>query len=301
VVNRLIGILQLIRPAQWSKNVVLFAAVLFSPAKVVLQNPNVLFVAVQGFLAFCLLSGGVYAFNDLFDLQADRNHPRKKNRPIASGRVSPGTAWMVAIVCAAAGIFWAFSLNPFFGWIATAYLATNIGYTVGLKQVVILDVLLLSAGFVYRAVGGVALIRPFLQDVYFSYWLVLCAFLLSLFLALAKRRHEIAILGDAAAAHRASLANYSLTFIDQMLSTLAGATIVAYSLYTISDETVAHYGTRGLFWTLPFVVYGLFRYLYLIYHRSEGGDPSSLLVRDRAMLITVMLWGLVSATIVYFR
>jgi len=145
------------------------------------------------------------------------------------------------------------------------------------------------------------LIQPFLhgKEAYLSYWLVLCAFLLSLFLALAKRRHEIAILGEAAAAHRASLANYSLTFIDQMLATLAGATIVAYSLYTISDDTVARYGTHNLFWTLPFVVYGLFRYLFLIYHRSEGGDPSSLLVRDRATLITVVLWALASATIVY--
>jgi len=300
-VNRLIGILQLIRPPQWSKNIVVFAAVLFSPAKVVLQNPEVLWVVLQGFFAFCLLSSGVYAFNDLFDLEADRNHPRKKNRPVASGRVSPFAAWMVAMVSAGIGMLWAFALNSYFGWIAAAYLATNIGYTVGLKRVVILDVLLLSAGFVYRAVGGVALIRPFLTDVYLSYWLVLCAFLLSLFLALAKRRHEIAILGEAAATHRASLANYSLTFIDQMLATLAGATIVAYSLYTISDDTVARYGTRNLFWTLPFVVYGLFRYLYLIYHRKEGGDPSSLLVRDRAILIAVVLWGLVSATIVYFR
>ena len=299
--NRLIGILQLIRPPQWSKNIVVFAAVLFSPAKVVLQNPEVLWVVLQGFFAFCLLSSGVYAFNDLFDLEADRNHPRKKNRPVASGRVSPFAAWMVAMVSAGIGMLWAFALNSYFGWIAAAYLATNIGYTVGLKRVVILDVLLLSAGFVYRAVGGVALIRPFLTDVYLSYWLVLCAFLLSLFLALAKRRHEIAILGEAAATHRASLANYSLTFIDQMLATLAGATIVAYSLYTISDDTVARYGTRNLFWTLPFVVYGLFRYLYLIYHRKEGGDPSSLLVRDRAILIAVVLWGLVSATIVYFR
>ena len=299
--NRLLGIVQLVRPPQWSKNVVVFAAVLFSPAKVVLQNPEVLFVVLQGFLAFCLLSSGVYAFNDLFDLAADRNHPRKKHRPLASGKVSPTTAWIVAIACAGVGLYWAFALNSYFGWIAAAYLGTNFGYTVGLKQVVILDVLLLSAGFVYRAVAGVALIRPFLTDVYLSYWLVLCAFFLSLFLALAKRRHEVAILGDAAVTHRASLANYSLTFIDQMLATLAGATIVAYSLYTISDETVAHYGTRNLFWTLPFVVYGLFRYLYLIYHRSEGGDPSSLLVRDRATLITVVLWGLVSATIVYFR
>jgi 4-hydroxybenzoate polyprenyltransferase len=300
-VNRLIGIVQLIRPAQWTKNGVIFAAILFSPAKVVLQNPNVLFIVAQGFCAFCVLSGGVYAFNDLFDLQADRNHPRKKNRPVASGRVSPLLAALVAGICMIGGLAWAFLLDPNFGWIAAAYLVTNVSYTVGLKHVVILDVLLLSAGFVYRAVAGVALIRPFLAESYLSYWLILCAFLLSLFLALAKRRHEIAVLGEAATSHRASLANYSLPFIDQMLSTLAGATVVAYSLYTISDDTLKHYGTRNLFWTLPFVVYGLFRYLYLIYHRSEGGDPTSLLVKDRATLINVTLWAVVSAFIVYFR
>ena len=165
-------------------------------------------------------------------------------------------------------------LVVFFGIVAVIYLVVNLAYSLGLKQAVILDVLLLSMGFVLRAVGGVAVIRTMLPDVYLSYWLILCAFLLSLFLALAKRRHEIALLGEAAASHRASLANYSLTFIDQMLSALAAATLVDYSLYTISDDTVHRYGTRALFWTLPFVVYGLFRYLYLIYNRGEGGDPS---------------------------
>jgi 4-hydroxybenzoate polyprenyltransferase len=300
-VRQLLGILQLLRPTQWTKNLVLFAALLFSPAKVVLESPLVFLHVLQGFFAFCLLSGGVYAFNDLIDLPGDRLHPRKQGRPLPSGRVSPAMAGIIAGLLPLIGVGWAFLLDSYFGWIATAYWLTNIVYTLGLKHAVILDVLLLSAGFVYRAVGGVALIRSFLPEVYLSYWLILCAFLLSLFLALAKRRNEIATLGAAAAAHRASLAHYNLAFIDQMLATLTAATMVSYSLYTISDDTFQHYGTRDLFWTLPFVVYGLFRYLYLIYYKSEGGDPSSLLVRDKPTLINVTLWAAASAAIVYLR
>jgi 4-hydroxybenzoate polyprenyltransferase len=295
------GVVQLVRPAHWTKNLVLFAAVLFSPAKVVLENPDVLIAALQGFVCFCLISGGVYAFNDILDLSADRSHPKKKNRPLPSGRVSVGTAIGVAVVFEAIGLGWGFLLNPRFGWIAAAYLATNVVYSLGLKRAVILDVMLLSAGFVYRATAGVAIVSSFISEVYVSYWLVLCAFLLSLFLALAKRRHEIAILGDNAAVHRASLANYSLTMIDQTLAALTAATLVSYSLYTISDDTLKHYGTKDLFWTIPFVVYGLFRYLYLIYNRREGGDPTGLLLRDRATLINVLLWAVTSAGIVYLR
>lgn len=297
----LIGILQIVRPAHWTKNMVLFAAVLFSPGKVLLANPQVLIAVGFGFLFFCMLSGGVYAFNDIVDLPADRLHPRKQDRPLPAGRVSVSAAAAVAGVSWLAGLAGAFWINATFGWIAVAYVATNIVYTLGLKQVVILDVLLLSSGFVYRAVGGVAIVGFYLTETYLSYWLILCAFLLSLFLALAKRRHELDTLGEAAAGHRASLADYSLKLIDQILAALSAATIVAYSLYTLSDDTLKHYGTRDLFWTVPFVVYGVFRYLYLIYNRREGGDPTGLLVRDRATLLNVALWGLTAAGIVYLR
>ncbi|MBU0692764.1 decaprenyl-phosphate phosphoribosyltransferase [bacterium] len=296
----MLGIIQLIRPAQWSKNLILFTAVLFSPARVVAANPAVLLRATQGFLVFCLLSGSVYALNDLLDLDADRNHPKKKNRPIPSGKVTPSGAAMISLALGIVGIAWAFLLDFYFGWIAVAYLAANLSYSLGLKRVAILDVLLLSLGFVFRAVAGVAVIRLMLPDVYLSYWLVLCAFLLSLFLALSKRRHEISLLGEDAAKHRASLADYNLLFIDQMIAILTAATLVAYSLYTISDDTLAHYGTRNLFWTLPFVVYGLFRYLYLIYRQGKGGDPSSLLLRDKPTLANVVLWGVATAGIVYY-
>lgn len=293
------AIIELLRPAQWSKNLIIFAAVLFSPARVVLDSPEVILRALQGFAAFCLLSSAVYALNDVLDLVADREHPKKKSRPLPSGRVSTSTAIVLAILLGALGVSWAFLLDPYFGGIAVGYLIANLAYSLGLKRAVILDVLLLSMGFVLRAVGGVAVIRAMLPEVYLSYWLILCAFLLSLFLALAKRRHEIALLGESAAMHRPSLAAYSLTFIDQMLASLCAATMVAYSLYTISDDTFRHYGTRALFWTLPFVVYGLFRYLYLIYNRGEGGDPSKLLIKDRATLINVACWALTTATIVY--
>jgi 4-hydroxybenzoate polyprenyltransferase len=299
--GRLVGIWQLIRPAHWTKNLVLFAAVLFSPSKIVLENPDVLVAFAEGFVCFCLISASVYALNDLLDLSADRLHPRKKERPLPSGRVPIWMAVLVSAICAAISITWAFFISPPFGWVVTAYFGTNVVYSLGLKRAVILDVLLLSAGFVYRAAGGVAIVAHFLDHVYLSYWLILCAFLLSLFLALAKRRHELSTLGDTAASHRASLADYSLKMIDQMLAALTAATLVSYSLYTISDDTLQHYGTRALFWTIPFVVYGLFRYLYLIYSRSEGGDPTGLLVRDKATLANVILWALTAAGIVYLR
>ncbi|MCC6475808.1 decaprenyl-phosphate phosphoribosyltransferase [bacterium] len=291
--------LELLRPTQWSKNLILFAALLFSPARVALENGLAVLRSIEGFAAFCMLSSSVYALNDILDLKADREHPKKKNRPIASGRVSVGTASLIAFVLATTAVCLAFWIDPYFGWIAVAYLGVNLSYSLGLKRAVILDVILLSMGFVLRAVGGVAVIRTLLPEVYLSYWLILCAFLLSLFLALAKRRHEIALLGESAAQHRPSLASYSLVFIDQMLAALAAATIVAYSLYTISDDTFRHYGTRNLLWTLPFVVYGLFRYLYLIHNRGEGGDPTKLLVKDVATLLNVLLWAFTTAAIVY--
>ncbi len=297
--NSLAAIIELLRPTQWSKNLIIFAAVLFSPARVVVDRPEVVLQALQGFAAFCLLSSAVYALNDLLDLAADREHPKKKSRPLPSGRVSIGMAATLSFLLGSIGLGWAFYIDPYFGAVASIYLVVNLAYSLGLKRAVILDVLLLSMGFVLRAVGGVAAIRSMLPDVYLSYWLILCAFLLSLFLALAKRRHEIALLGENAATHRPSLAAYNLAFIDQMLASLCAATMVAYSLYTISDDTFRHYGTRALFWTLPFVVYGLFRYLYLIYNRGEGGDPSKLLIKDRATLLNVILWAIATAGIVY--
>jgi 4-hydroxybenzoate polyprenyltransferase len=292
--------IELIRPQQWTKNLIIFAAILFSPARVAVENPWVILRVVEAFLAFCCLSGAIYAFNDWQDLESDKQHPVKSRRPMASGRVSPGAGLMISLILVFVGAVWAFALDAWFGWIAVVYVGINLAYSLGLKQVVILDVLVLSVGFVLRAVGGIAVIWRFIPAFYLSYWLLLCAFLLSLFLALAKRRHEIVFLGEHAVSHRASLLHYSTQFIDQLLAVLGATTLLAYCLYTISDDTLKRYGTRALFWTIPFVVYGLFRYLYLIYNRAEGGDPTQMLVRDRPTMINVILWALVAATIVYF-
>jgi 4-hydroxybenzoate polyprenyltransferase len=292
--------IELIRPQQWTKNLIIFAAILFSPARVAVENPWVILRVVEAFLAFCCLSGAIYAFNDWQDLESDKQHPVKSKRPMASGRVSPRAGLMISLILVFVGVVWAFALDAWFGWIAVVYVGINLAYSLGLKQVVILDVLVLSVGFVLRAVGGIAVIWRFIPAFYLSYWLLLCAFLLSLFLALAKRRHEIVFLGEQAVSHRASLLHYSTQFIDQLLAVLGATTLLAYCLYTISDDTLKRYGTRALFWTIPFVVYGLFRYLYLIYSRSEGGDPTQMLVRDRPTMINVILWALVAATIVYF-
>ncbi len=298
--TRLRDAIELIRPQQWTKNLVVFAAILFSPARVAVENPWVILRVVQAFVAFCCLSGAIYAFNDWQDLESDKQHPVKSRRPMASGRVSPGTGLVISLSLTFVGVLWAFALDVWFGWIAVVYVGINLAYSLGIKQLVILDVLVLSAGFVLRAVGGIAVIWRFIPAFYLSYWLLLCAFLLSLFLALAKRRHEIVLLGEQAATHRASLLHYSTHFIDQLLAILGATTLLAYCLYTISDDTLKRYGTRALFWTIPFVVYGLFRYLYLIYHRAEGGDPTQMLVRDRPTMINVILWALAAATIVYF-
>ena len=297
--KRIRDAIELIRPQQWTKNLVIFAAILFSPARVAVENPYVIIKVVQAFVAFCCLSGAIYAFNDWKDIESDKQHPIKCKRPLASGRISPGTGLVISMVLVSGGLLWAFALDIWFGWIGTIYVVANLAYSLGLKHVVILDVLVLSLGFVLRALGGIAVMWREIPDFYLSYWLLLCAFLLSLFLALAKRRHEISLLGDQASSHRASLTHYSAIFIDQMLAVLAATTLLAYSLYTISDDTLEHYGTRALFWTIPFVVYGLFRYLYLIYHRAEGGDPTKILIRDRPMMINTLLWALSAALIVY--
>jgi len=298
--TRVRDIIELIRPQQWIKNLVVFAAILFSPARVAVENPFVIIKVFQAFLAFCCLSGAIYSFNDWKDLETDKQHPDKCKRPLPSGRISPSVGLLICAGLAAGGLLWAFALDIWFGWIGVVYVIINLAYSLGLKQIVILDVLVLSMGFVLRAMGGIAVIWRYIPDFYLSYWLLLCAFLLSLFLALAKRRHEIVLLGEHAALHRASLLHYSTVFIDQMLAVLGATTLLAYSLYTISDDTLKHYGTRALFWTIPFVVYGLFRYLYLIYNRVQGGDPTQILLRDRPTIINVLLWILSAALIVYF-
>jgi len=295
----LLPYLRILRPYQWTKNFILFAAVLFSPAQIA-RNPLAWTKILQAFAVFCLMSGAVYVFNDIFDVNGDRNHPEKCKRPVASGEIPIPIAWFYGLLVATVALIWGFLLEGTFGWVLVAYLIINFAYSIGIKHVVILDILFLSLGFVLRALGGVMVLSHLMPQFYISSWLALCALLLSLFLVLGKRRHEIVLLENNANQHRQILGYYSITFLDQLISVVCAATIMSYCLYTISDDTLKLYHTKNLFLTVPFVIFGVFRYLYLIYKKTEGGDPSRLLFKDMPTLMNVILWILTSATVVYF-
>ena len=280
-----------LRPAQWTKNLILFAGLIFGER---LFDPSAVKAAGLGFLVFCVLSGVVYLVNDVRDVDADRQHPTKSRRPIAAGTVSPASALTAALVLVAIGIATAFSLAPAFGVVATAYVALLTIYSTALKHVVILDVLAIAGGFVLRAVGGAVVI-----GVAISHWLLVITLLGALFLALGKRRGEIATLVDGGTGHRPILAHYSLDLLDQLITIVASATLLAYAFYTISPDTVAKFGTDRLLFTLPFPLYGVFRYLYLIHKHDGGANPSETLISDRPILICVALWACAVAVVIY--
>ena len=236
----------------------------------------------------------VYLINDVRDREADRLHPVKSKRPIASGAVSPTAALGTAAVLAALALGGAFTINTGFGLIGATYLVLLSAYSVWLKHIVILDVLTLAGGFVLRAAGGAVAI-----DVSFSHWLLLLMLLGALFLALSKRRAELVTLAGVAAAHRPSLAEYSPYYLDQMIGVVTSSTLLAYAFYTISPETVQKFGTDRLIWTVPFPLYGIFRYLYLVHQRAGGGNPSEALFEDRPLLVCVGLWGIAVILILY--
>ncbi len=279
-----------LRPRQWVKNLFVFAGLIFSQS---LFTP-LFWPALAAFLIFCALSGAIYVFNDLADVEKDRLHPTKRARPIASGALSRRAAAGLGVALVLGSLVLAFRLSVPFGLAAAAYAALLTAYSVWLKHLVILDVLTVAAGFVLRAVAGAAAIA-----VEISGWLVICTILVALFLALGKRRHEYRTLRGAAAAHRPILAEYSESFLDQMVAVVTASTVTAYALYTMSPDTVAKFHTRLLPVTLPFVLYGIFRYLYLLYRRELGGNPSDLLLNDRALLVNTVLWMLAVLVIIY--
>ncbi len=279
-----------LRPRQWSKNLFVFAGLIFSQS---LFTPLV-WPALGAFVIFCALSGAIYVFNDLADVEKDRLHPTKRNRPIASGALAAPTAAVLGVLLLVGSLVAAFRLSVPFGLVAAAYAILLVAYSLWLKHLVILDVLTVAAGFVLRAVAGAAAIA-----VEISGWLVICTILVALFLALGKRRHEYRTLRGDAAAHRPILAEYSESFLDQMVAVVTASTVTAYALYTMSPETVAKFHTRLLPVTLPFVLYGIFRYLYLLYRRELGGNPSDLLLNDRALLVNTVLWMLALLVIIY--
>jgi 4-hydroxybenzoate polyprenyltransferase len=279
-----------VRPHQWTKNLFVLAALAFSKH---LFDGDAVVRAGAAFAVFCALSGAVYVVNDLADAERDRLHPLKRTRPIASGALGVPLARAAAACLFTLGLVAAWALGPGFFLCAAGYLALNLAYSFGLKDVVILDVLAIAIGFVLRAVAGAVAIQ-----VVFSDWLLVCTILLALFLALAKRRHELVTLEDAAA-HRRILAEYSPYLLDQMIAVVTASCLTAYAFYTLAPETVAKYRTDRLALTIPFVIYGIFRYLYLVHRKEQGGSPGDALLTDRPLLATVALWAAVVVLIVY--
>jgi 4-hydroxybenzoate polyprenyltransferase len=280
-----------LRPNQWTKNLLVFAGLIFAQR---LFDPRALTTSIEAFAVFCALSSVVYLVNDLYDRDADRLHPTKAQRPIASGALAPAAAWTAAAVLGAAAMTAAVMINRSFAVVGGLYLVILSAYSVSLKHLVILDVLTLASGFVLRAVAGAVAI-----DVPFSNWLLLVTLLAALFIGLSKRRAELVSLAGSASGHRRILAEYSPYLLDQMIGVVTASTLIAYAFYTISPEVVQRFGTDRLIYTVPFVIYGIFRYLYLIHQREEGGNPSELLVTDRPLLGCLALWALAVVIILY--
>ncbi len=281
------------RPQQWTKNLVIFAALIFSKHLFVLPD---LLNTVGAFVLFCFVSGSLYIFNDISDIEKDKLHPRKRKRPIAAGELAVGTASTMAAIFLSVSMVLSFLLSPVFGANLAAYAVIVTSYTYFLKRVVILDVILIATGFVLRATSGAMLIR-----VDFSPWLIICTFLLALFLAIAKRRNEILVLErqGTMSDHRRVLRDYSLPLIDQMTAVTSASTLIAYALYTFDERTVKVFGTSSLGFTIPFVIYGIFRYLYLVHQKEEGGSPEMVLLTDRGILLNVLLWIASACAIIY--
>jgi 4-hydroxybenzoate polyprenyltransferase len=279
------------RPEQWTKNLFVLAGLLFGGR---LLQHDAVWHAAAAFVIFCALSGAVYLFNDVADREADQRHPLKRTRPIASGAVPPREALAAAALLSLAGIGAASLLSVQLALISAGYLALLLLYSTSLKHFVIIDVLTISAGFVLRAAAGAVAV-----SVPIGHWLLVCTTLLALFLALSKRRHELTLLGDGAIGHRRILEEYSPYLLDQMIAVVTASTVIAYSLYAISDETAAHFGTARLGLTIPFVLYGIFRYLYLVHQKRGGGSPAAMLVTDRPLLACVGLWTATVALLLY--
>lgn len=289
------------RPQQWVKNFMVFPALLFS--KNIFDSTSQL-VCLGGFVVFCLLSGAVYIYNDLADVERDRAHPIKCKRPIASGQLPEDVArrsigWIIGLAFAGAlGLnLVSTKVGIDFALIGLCYLVLQVAYSKYLKHVVILDVMCIALGFVLRVLAGGALL-----NLAASFWVIACTTLLALFLGFGKRRHELTLLSNGATSHRRILQEYSTTFLDQMIALVTAATVIAYSLYTMSPQTAANLGPQAAYLplTIPFVIYGIFRYLYLVHHKEIGGSPTRALLTDVPILINIGLWFVVIVVVLYF-
>lgn len=279
------------RPVQWTKNLLVFAGLVFGHR---LLDPAAVVEALSAFAIFCALSGAVYLINDVADRETDRLHPLKALRPIATGALGIRTALAAAAGLIAAALAGSSALGASFTAVAAGYLCLQLLYSGPLKHILIVDVLTIAIGFVLRAAAGAVAVH-----VEISHWLLVCTLLLALFIGLAKRRHEIVLLANDATLHRRILGAYSEYLLDQMIGIVAAATLIAYIFYTVSPETQEKFGTAWLGLTIPFPLYGIFRYLYLVHRREGGGSPADLLLSDRPLLICVALWALAVTAIIY--
>jgi 4-hydroxybenzoate polyprenyltransferase len=289
--SAVLSLLFSLRPEQWTKNLLVFAPLIFAER---LFDPAAAATASEAFAVFCLLSSVVYLVNDVADRETDRRHPLKSRRPIAAGEVSVPMALGIAALLTVAALAAAFYVGTRFALVATAYLLLMGLYSGPLKHLVILDVLTISIGFVLRAVAGAVAI-----NVTISHWLFICTILGALFISLAKRRHELVLLADDAVSHRPILGEYSAYLLDQLIGVVAACTLISYVFYTVSPETIAKFNTSWLGLTIPFALYGVFRYLYLVHRREGGGSPADLLLSDRPLLACVVLWVAAVVLIIY--
>ena len=284
------SLLRALRPQQWVKNLFVLAPAVFAHR---LGEADAQVRSLLAFAAFCAAASAVYLVNDVRDREADRNHPLKRNRPIAAGRVSPGVALAVAAVLGAAALASIAALGRMYGAILVAYVALSLLYSWRLKHVVILDVMVLAMGYVLRVEAGAAAV-----GVAVSSWLLLCTIFVALFLAFSKRRHELLLLAERAPNQRRVLTQYSPAFLDQMINVVTASTVLSYALYCVAEESVAKHG-RGLLYTVPLVLFGIFRYLYLVYQQPGHANPTEEVLTDVPFLINVALWGAAVMWVLY--
>ena len=282
-----------LRVPQWAKNLLTLAPLLFSKN---LFEPSAVWKALSAFGVFCLVSSSVYVLNDLLDVRQDRAHPIKRQRPLAAGSLSVGAAWATTVTLLGLVLAGGWLVKSSLGWILLGYWAIHLLYALVLKRLVILDALTVAIGFLLRVVAGAEVI-----EVAISHWILICTAMLALFLGFIKRRHEWTLLQGQAGSHRGVLAHYNLQFLDMMIAIVTSATLMSYTFYTVSDETVAKFHTEALLFTLPFVFYGVFRCLYLFYQKGEGGDPIQNVLTDLPMVINLVLWVATVVVVLYLR
>ena len=286
----IVGLIKTMRPKQWVKNIFVFAPLVFDKK---LTELHYLGRTIAGFVLLCVVSGAVYIINDVADVENDRQHPKKRKRPIASGRLSTGVAVGAAIVILLVALPLSFFLDPIFGGLATGYLLLQLAYSFRLKHVAIIDVMIIASGFILRVAAGV----PLVNAARFSPWLYVCMMLGSLLIGFGKRRHELTLLKENANAHRQSLEEYNLTLLDHAITIVTASTLLAYALYTFSAEGLP--SNYAMMLTIPFVLYAIFRYLYLIHVKGIGGEPEEIILTDRPFQVAILLWGLSVLAILY--